>query len=68
MRMNNTAERGKTISEQEYDITVKEENGSLTLTEIVRMMEYLKATGLTAEQICGCIRYMATGIGLPVRN
>ena len=53
------------MNEQEYDIIEEEESGSWTLTEIVRMMDYLRATGLTAEQICNCIRYMATGVGLP---
>ena len=33
----------------------------MTLIEIVRMMEYLHQAGLPYEQICDCIRYMATG-------
>ena len=34
----------------------------MTLIEIVRMIEYLRACGLSYEQIYDCIRYMATGI------
>ena len=53
------------MNEQEYDIIEEEESWSLTLTEIVRMMDYLRAVGLTTEQICDCIRYMATGVEIP---
>ena len=53
------------MNEQGYNNVKEEESGNLTLIEIVRMMDYLKAVGLTAEQICDCIRYMATGVDIP---
>ncbi len=56
------------MDEQEYNNLEEEESGNLTLIEIVRMMDYLRSVGLTAEQVCDCIRYMATGVGLPNSN
>ena len=62
--MNDATERKK-MNEQEHNNIEEEESGNLTLIEIVRMMDYLRAVGLTAEQICDCIRYMATGVEIP---
>ncbi len=66
--MNNATERRTKMNEQEHNNIEEEESGNLTLIEIVRMMDYLRAVGLTAEQICDCIRYMATGVDIPKKS
>ena len=41
---------------------------SLSIREEARMIEYLRACGLTEKQINDCFIYMATGTNLPERS
>lgn len=49
---------------------IEEENemGHLTSMETARLIEYLRAVGLTEKQINDCQIYIATGSGLPTEK
>lgn len=54
--------------EQSSNYFEKENDEMLNSLEAARMIEYLRAIGLNDTQICDCVTYVATGVGLPVRN
>jgi len=54
--------------EQSSHILEEEETEEMTITEVTRMNEWLKAMGLSDSQILDCQNYIATGIGLPVKG
>ena len=54
---NFTLEQGSTVMEKE-DIEM------MNVQEVARMIEYLRAKGLTDTEIAGCVTYIATGVGL----
>lgn len=53
------------MSEQSSNFEEKEETEEMTITEVTRMNEWLKAMGFTDSQIIDCQKYIATGVGLP---
>lgn len=42
-----------------------EETDQMTIKEIVRLNEWLKAMGTSDHDILDCQHYIATGVGLP---
>lgn len=46
----------------------EEEMGALNSKEVARLIEYLRAVGLTEKQINDCQIYVATGVGLPINE
>ena len=51
--------------EQGSDLIEKEATEEMTITEVTRMNEWLKAMGMSDTQILDCQKYIATGVGLP---
>ena len=51
--------------EQSSDPFNEEASGEMTITEVIRMNDWLKAMGLSDRQILDCQKYIATGTGLP---
>ncbi len=41
---------------------------TMTITEVARMNDWLRAKGLSDKDILDCQNYIATGIGLPERE
>ncbi len=54
--------------EQSSDYLKEEVTEEMTITEVTRMNDWLKAMGLTDAQILDCQNYIATGIGLPKKE
>ena len=47
----------------------EEENDEMmNIEEVARSIEYLRALGLTEKQINDYHKYIATGIGLPIKD
>ena len=44
---------------------IKEGVESMTAMETARLIEWLRAMGLSDSDACSCITFMATGTGLP---
>ena len=55
--------QGSDYYEEEEEIV-----GALTTKEQARMIEYLRAIGLTDKQINDCQIYIASGVGLPIKE
>ena len=43
----------------------EEDAGKMTITEVNRMNEWLKAKGMSDAEILDCQKFIATGVGLP---
>lgn len=46
----------------------KEDQCMMNVEEVARAIEYLRAVGLTDKQACDFLTYVATGVGLPVKE
>lgn len=46
----------------------KEDQCMMNVDEVARAIEYLRAVGLTDKQACDFLTYVATGVGLPVKE
>ena len=44
-----------------------EETDQMTIKEVVRLNEWLKAMGTSDHDILDCQHYIATGVGLPMK-
>ena len=54
--------------EQGSSLTEKEETEEMTIMEVKRMNDWLKAMGMSDKQILDCQNYIATGVGLPIKD
>ena len=54
--------------EQGSNIIEEEATEEMTITEVARMTECLKALGLSDAEILVVQNYIATGVGLPTRE
>lgn len=54
--------------EQSSNVFEGEATEEMTITEVIRMNEWLRAKGLSDEEILDCQNYIATGIGLPTED
>lgn len=46
----------------------KEDNEMMNIEEVARAIEYLHALGISHEETCNFLKYVATGVGLPVKE
>ncbi len=51
--------------EQGSSINKEEVLETMTITEVIRMNNWLRAKGLSDKEILDCQNYIATGVGLP---
>ena len=56
------------MMEQSSDHFEEEVTEEMTITEVIRMNDWLKAMGMSDAQILDCQNYIATGIGLPEKE
>ena len=54
--------------EQSSYICEEEETEEMTITEVIRMNEWLKAKGMSDAEILDCQNYIATGTKLPAKE
>lgn len=40
----------------------------MNVAEVARMIEWLRTKGLSDTDINDCLTYIATGVGLPIKN
>ena len=53
------------MTEQGSNIIEEEATEEMTITEVTRMNDWLRAKGLSDKDILDCQSYIATGVGLP---
>ena len=53
--------------EQRPDCIEKASAEGMTVLEVTRLNDWLRAKGISDNQILDCQRYIATGIGLPTK-
>lgn len=41
---------------------------TMTIREAARLIDWLRAAGINDTDICNCLKYIATGSGLPVEK
>ena len=49
-------------------IDYEDNNEAIPCIDYARMIEYLRAVGLSDTQICDCFIYIASGVGLPTKG
>lgn len=54
--------------EHSSSLMEKEEPEMMNVQEVERAIEWVKAMGLTESDACDLIRYIATGVGLPIKE
>lgn len=54
--------------EQSSNIFEEDTTEMMNLQEVARMIEWLRATGMSDTKIIDCINYIATGVGLPTKE
>lgn len=54
--------------EQGSNIIEKEDAEMMNVVEVARLIEWLRAEGLSEAEINNCVTYIATGIGLPTKE
>lgn len=40
----------------------------MNIREVARLIEWLRAKGVSDTEIINCVNYIATGVGLPINN
>lgn len=41
---------------------------TMTVQEVARLIDWMRAKGLSDTDICNCIKFIATGVNLPTRK
>ena len=54
--------------EQSSRLNEMEGTEMMNIEEVARATEYMRALGLSYEQISKCMTYIATGVGLPIED
>ncbi len=54
--------------EQGSNIIEEEATEEMTITEVTRMNDWLRAMGMSDKDILDCQNYIATGVGLPTKE
>ena len=54
--------------EQGSNIIEEEATEEMTITEVTRLNDWLKAMGVSDSDILNCQKYIATGVGLPTKE
>ena len=54
--------------EQSSNFIEEEATEEMTITEVTRMNDWLRAMGMTDKEILDCQNYIATGVGLPTKE
>jgi len=54
--------------EQGSSFESKEAEEMMNVQEVARLIEYLRAKGLSEKEINDCMTYIATGVGLPLNE
>lgn len=56
------------MTEQSSSFVEEEVLETMTITEVIRMNEWLRAMGMSEKDILDCQNYIATGVGLPEKD
>lgn len=56
------------MMEQGSSIVEKEGAEMMNVQEVARLIEWLRASGMSETEINDCVTYIATGIGLPTKE
>ena len=56
---------GQILMEQSSNTVKKEAEEMMNVEEVARMIEWLRAAGMSDTEINNCVTYIATGVGLP---
>lgn len=54
--------------EQGSNFIEEEATEEMTITEVIRMNNWLRAMGMSDKDILDCQNYIATGVGLPKKE
>lgn len=54
--------------EQGSNIIEKEDADMMNVQEVARLIEWLRAMGMSESDINDCVTYIATGVGLPTKE
>ncbi len=56
------------MMEQGSSIVEKEGAEMMNVQEVARLIEWLRASGMSETEINDCVTYIATGVGLPTKE
>lgn len=56
------------MMKQGSSIVEKEGAEMMNVQEVARLIEWLRASGMSETEINDCVTYIATGIGLPTKE
>ena len=54
--------------EQSSNLIKKEAEEMMNVQEVARLIEWLRAMGMSESDINDCVTYIATGVGLPTKE
>lgn len=54
--------------EQGSNIIEREDADMMNVQEVARLIEWLRAMGMSESDINDCVTYIATGVGLPTKE